>query len=646
MKCQPVRSSFKSLALGLLIIGLGQSIYAKDTWTTVHSRDFTLVGNASEKDIRLVATRLEQFRAVFAALFPTVSLNSSPPTTVIVFKNDLSFRPYKPHAEDSGFFQAGQDVNYIALTTEHGSTEHPLSTIFHEYAHLLMNASMGPTVPLWFNEGVAEYYSTFDVMADERRFLIGNLIADHILYLRRNPLLPLHSLFAVDYKSAYYNEADKTNIFYAESWMFVHYLFQADNQKHRPQLTRFLELLRARAKIEDAFQQAFQSSVESVEINFKNYIQASKFMAETYGFNQKLDFSSQITAAPLSEADAHAYLGDLLAHMQRVTEAEAEFQHAFALEPESLLAHTALGMMCVRQGRMDDARPHLEKALQGNSESYLLHYYYAYSFSNLNWNEHQVVANYPEEVAMTMRRELNKVIALKPDYPESYWLLGFVNLVRNEQIDESLELLQKGLSVTSSNHRVLFMLAQLYLRKERFTEARELLLPIAQNSDDADLRDQAAVMAAAIQRAEEQRARIKDELQKQAPVGVAASDAAKPPTSAPVPDDPNVGLADALRTPRAGEKRIQGMLTVIDCGAKGITFQVRSGSQLLKFHSDNFDRTIITTFTMGIEREIRCGPRKPENSVVVTYTAGKAGAKFDGEATVIEFVPQSFVLKQ
>jgi hypothetical protein len=61
----PLRSALLAGALALLVIGAGtQTAHAKDTWTTVHSKDFTLVGNASEKDIRQVANRLEQFRTI------------------------------------------------------------------------------------------------------------------------------------------------------------------------------------------------------------------------------------------------------------------------------------------------------------------------------------------------------------------------------------------------------------------------------------------------------------------------------------------------------------------------------------------------------------------------------------------------------
>src|SRR5215471_12534809 len=131
MKHQPLRPVVTRVTLALFIFAIGcQSAQAKDTWTTVRSKNFTLVGNASEKDIRQVANRLEQFRNVFGLLFPTVSLNSPVPTTVIVFKSDSSYKPFKVNPNVAGYFMPGDDVNYITLTSERGE-EHPFGVIFH-----------------------------------------------------------------------------------------------------------------------------------------------------------------------------------------------------------------------------------------------------------------------------------------------------------------------------------------------------------------------------------------------------------------------------------------------------------------------------------------------------------------------------------
>jgi hypothetical protein len=50
----------------ICLLAAAHAAPAKDTWTSVRSKNFYLVGNASEKEIRQVATRLEQFRTAAA----------------------------------------------------------------------------------------------------------------------------------------------------------------------------------------------------------------------------------------------------------------------------------------------------------------------------------------------------------------------------------------------------------------------------------------------------------------------------------------------------------------------------------------------------------------------------------------------------
>ncbi|MFN2499040.1 MAG: hypothetical protein ABR557_08160 [Pyrinomonadaceae bacterium] len=100
--------------LFLLSFGpLNTPIFAKDNWLSLRSKNFLLVGNTNEKQIRQVGMRLEQFREVFAQLFPRAVHSTLVPTTVIVFKSDESYRPFKPNANVAGYFQSGPDVNYI-----------------------------------------------------------------------------------------------------------------------------------------------------------------------------------------------------------------------------------------------------------------------------------------------------------------------------------------------------------------------------------------------------------------------------------------------------------------------------------------------------------------------------------------------------
>src|SRR5215213_3836295 len=202
MKSHHTRPPFaRAVAAALFLLLAAQAAAAaKDTWTSVRSQNFFLVGNASEKEIRQVATRLEQFREVFTKLLTKVNFNTPVPTTVVVFKNDGAYKPFKPVAdgktvEVGGYFQSGEDVNYITLTPERaGGAENPYGTVYHEYTHLLVNNSLGPgQAAPWFNEGLAEYYSTFAV-EDDRKVHLGRLIDYHIYLLREQKMIPLSQL--------------------------------------------------------------------------------------------------------------------------------------------------------------------------------------------------------------------------------------------------------------------------------------------------------------------------------------------------------------------------------------------------------------------------------------------------------------------
>src|SRR5688572_20385511 len=89
-----------------------EEIQAADKWLSVRSRNFLLVGSGSESQIRRVGRDLEEFRAAFVSLFPWAGKESMVGTTVVVFRNDQTFRPFKPLYEGkpanvAGFFQAG-----------------------------------------------------------------------------------------------------------------------------------------------------------------------------------------------------------------------------------------------------------------------------------------------------------------------------------------------------------------------------------------------------------------------------------------------------------------------------------------------------------------------------------------------------------
>src|SRR5262245_24519913 len=126
------------------------SAASREVWLKAQSTHFALIGDADEKEIRSVGMRLEQFREAFSQLssqiFSPSAIDSSVPITVVVFKNDSAYRPFKPFhlgkpAEVSGHFQSSGDVAYIALAAGRGGAN-PYAVIFHEYVHALTSGGV------------------------------------------------------------------------------------------------------------------------------------------------------------------------------------------------------------------------------------------------------------------------------------------------------------------------------------------------------------------------------------------------------------------------------------------------------------------------------------------------------------------------
>jgi tetratricopeptide (TPR) repeat protein len=465
-----------------------------------------------------------------------------------------------------------------------------------------------------------------------------------LLPLSEPRLLPLRTLFAVDHSSPYYNEKDKANVFYAQSWALVHYLISGNKGQRNRQMVRFVELINNGKPTEAAFNEAFQTNYETLEKELKEYITRDTYPAHIVTFEKKLVRESEMRSTPLSEAEAQTYLGDLLLHSQRV-EAESYLQNALKLDPQLAMANASMGLLRVRQGRFEEARAYLEKAVAANSENYLAHYYYAFALSRQGMDANNIVYRYAPESLATMRRELNKAIALAPQFAESYHLLAFINLVAGEQLDESIGFLKKALALSPGKSEYTFALIQIHLSRQEFKAARQLLEPLAREGEDPDMRRRAQSLLDSLTGLEEREAR-----RKTAESNSAAAGKSKLPgqtqESREVEYDPLADLGEALRKPASGEVRVQGSLVGIDCGPKMIVLTIKTADRMVKVQTAGFEKMGFSTFTETVDREITCGLRKSPEWVVVTYKpTTEARTKNAGTAVALEFVPKEFKLK-
>ncbi|MDT5060250.1 MAG: hypothetical protein QOH63_709 [Acidobacteriota bacterium] len=636
MKTRPLRSFafIAATALSLLLVAPVCALEAREQWTGVQSKNFLLVGNAVERDIRKVAARLEQFREAFMRLLSVDHFDASVPMTVMVFKTDESYRPFEPlyqgqPAGVAGFFLSSQDVDYITFSADRKHVRDVDALAYHEYVHVLVRNSFR-NAPPWFNEGLAEYYSTFELSDGNKRVTLGKPIGNRVQTLRERELLPVETLFSVDSDSAYYNEPDKRKLFYAESWALVHYLLSGPR---RPQLSTYLELLGKGMAVEDAFQKAFETNFAGMDNEIRQYIRLNNYPQQRVTFDQGVEFDTLMQSSALTEAEAQFYLGDLLLHTNRLEAAEAYLQKAVALDENLAAAQASLGVLRMRQNRFDEATQHLERA-SAKSESYLVHYYYAYVLSHEGISTDNSIAGYYDaEKARLMRAELKKAIDLAPKFAEAYRLLAFINLVSDEYLEESIALLEKAIDLSPRRQEFSLLLAQVHLRRDEFDTARGVLNALIQSSANAQIHARAQTLLESIAARETYVARIKamneEALKEETPPGVVQ------PCDAPQP-------GPQLKKLRFEGEQVCGLLVQVECADDGVMLFIEAGTRTLKLHSDRLNRIRFVTYTAEVKGQVACGLRVPANPVLVTFRPTKTEGQIDGEVIAVEFVPRDW----
>jgi tetratricopeptide (TPR) repeat protein/outer membrane lipoprotein-sorting protein len=459
----------------------------RDTWRSVRTNNLFVIGNADPEKLRQVAVWLEFFHSAFGRLVSRNVLDASVPTTVVVFRDDASFVPFKPlyqgrPANLAGFFQPGEDVNYIAMSLDPRERD-PYSVAFHEYVHLHMRDNV-PRAPVWLNEGLAEFYGHLQFSGSEA---VLGMPLPYLNLLRNQELLPIATLLSIDHNSPHYNEQDKYGIFYGESWALVHYLMLSGPGR-QDQFKRFLQLVSRGEDAAKSLEDSFGMTLDTLDKELRAYVNRGDLPTLRMATSDPQSYAyTALQRQSLSDAEANYYLGDLLLHINRSEDAERYFKQAIALDPNLTLAYAALGQLCVWQKRFAEARKYYERAAASPSQNYLVHYYYAWLLTR----EALAPAGRIDspETAAVIREQLSRAIKLAPEFAPSYYVFALINFVRDERLDEAVEMAQKAHRLAPAKANYTLLLAELYERRSDVAAARELIEPLTRDSDAVTRKD-------------------------------------------------------------------------------------------------------------------------------------------------------------
>ena len=468
-----MRTFLARLSLVCLILSSSLSFAADPQWVEVRSPNFSVITDAGEKRGRDVALHFEQMRSVFGTLMVKANVNLSVPLQIVAFRSSKEIRQVAPifngkPTEMAGLFQGGQDRSFIMLDM---SVEDPWTTVFHEYAHRLMDGNLTFRTDPWFEEGFAEYYSSIEV--DNKEARVGKIPEQTYQILQQLGMVKVSDLLRVQQYTKTYNESgDHRNTFYAESGLMVHYLY--DNLLI-PKLSIYFDTLQLKkATVEEAFQAAFGMPTKEFDKVLRDYLLSGR--CKYYPIpTPKGIVAAQFTVAPVTLADARAVLADIHAHSSDYkAHALEEFQEVLKMDPNNAAALRGAGYEYLQQHDFEHAAEYFRRAVEQNSKDPRVHYYHAMLLNQGGATD--------EDRSTLIKKELQTAIALDPNLADAYSLLGYTQAVSGEP-EKGMETLKKAISLSPRDEHYQFNLASVYMANRKVDEAISILRSLAGSAD-------------------------------------------------------------------------------------------------------------------------------------------------------------------
>jgi len=435
-----------------------------DNWVEVRSPHFIVVSNAGEKQARKTAQQFEQIRTLFQSSLAVAQGHPTPVITILAMKDEKSLSEVLPeywtkgHMHPAGWFAYRMDQFYIALNLD-AQGENPYQVVYHEYYHSLTMPYF-PNLPAWLAEGLADFYGNSEIKGNVAT--MGNASAAQIEELRQNKLIPLDVLFKVDHHSPYYNEQNKTSVFYAESWALTHYLMIGDKQSHRQMLLDYASALNQGASADAAAAKAF-GDINALQKALSNYVSKYSF----YFFQMKAPDElppSDLSARAITDAEADAYRGGMFAIRGQTQVAETMLQAAVQTEPNLALGYQNLALSQYISGKRDDALASASKAIALDPKSAVTHYLRAYLNTQAG----------PKTEDGQVEQDLREAIALNPEFAPPFGLLGWYLAAHHRNLPEALKLAEKALQLEPANISYQLDYAEVLVQMQELDDAQRM----------------------------------------------------------------------------------------------------------------------------------------------------------------------------
>lgn len=260
------------VTLGLIAATVGS---ARQRFHSVETPHYVVQTDVSKRFTHLVGQHMEEIYKEYERRFRGYDLQKHDRFHVKVFSHREDYNDAVPAKLKGSAGAFVSSLRLLAAYMENNTEERVFKTLYHEGFHQFLHSSVGANVPLWVNEGFAEYFS--EAVWTGERFTSGQVPAGRLRVLhealKRNEYISLTKLFMMENRGwlANVREGD-ASLQYAQAWSVVHFLCHARNGRYRPRLLGYVKMLTEGVGRKEAFQKSFGTDIRAFERAWKDYV--------------------------------------------------------------------------------------------------------------------------------------------------------------------------------------------------------------------------------------------------------------------------------------------------------------------------------------------------------------------------------------
>jgi Flp pilus assembly protein TadD len=300
---------------------------AEQAWILATTPNFELYTTESQAKAREAVLHFENVRAFFVRSSKALKLPAYP-VRIVAFRSEKEYRPYRPGENASAYYRGGVHHDTIVMQAL-GNSSYEVAT--HEYVHLLLRDA-SDKLPMWLQEGLAEYYSTLR-QTGKNSVRVGGFPEGRIATLQAYVWMDTETLIRADHAWLARASQEQAGVFYAQSWAMVHLLALSD--EYRPKYQQFLAEVFSGAATIDALRKVYGKSVGEIRAELRNYFSASLFKAYFFPFGLEAE-TTPPDIRPATAVEWRVALADLDAAIpEKREQARQAYARLAAENPES-----------------------------------------------------------------------------------------------------------------------------------------------------------------------------------------------------------------------------------------------------------------------------------------------------------------------